>query len=90
MSQINIIAEIAVGCVIDRTTQIQTILVIPCGGGWYKFACIDEAGNKYLLADKIGLRARGIEQARVFALDFATNPKSLSNPGMKFCSKIRS
>lgn len=85
-----IIAECAVGCVIDRATQIQTILVLACGGGWYKFACIDEAGKQYFLADKVGLRARGIEQARVIAQDFATNPKFLSDPGMKHCTLNRS
>jgi len=90
LSAINFIAECTVGCVIDRATQIQTILVLACGGGWYKFACIDEAGNQYFLADKVGLRARGIEQAREFAQEFATNPKFLSDPGMKHCTKIRS
>ena len=87
---LNIIAECTVGCVIDRATQIQTILVLACGGGWYKFACIDEAGKQYFLADKVGLRARGIEQARVIAQDFATNPKFLSDPGMKHCTLNRS
>ena len=90
MSAINFIAECTVGCVIDRATQIQTILVLACGGGWYKFACIDEAGRQYLLADKVGLRARGIEQARAFAEEFATNPKFLSDPGMKHCTLNRS
>jgi len=87
---LNIIAECTVGVVIDRATQIQTILVLACGGGWYKFACIDEAGKQYFLADKVGLRARGIEQARVIAQDFATNPKFLSDPGMKHCTLNRS
>tara|TARA_A200000159_G_scaffold121961_1_gene116293 strand:+ start:5826 stop:6047 length:222 start_codon:yes stop_codon:yes gene_type:complete len=70
--------------------QIATIIIIPCGGGWYKFACIDEAGRQYLLADKVGLRSRGVADAHEVAKEFATNPQFLSDPGMKFCSINRS
>ncbi len=87
---LEVIAECTVGVIIDRATQIETILVLACGGGWYRFACIDKAGKQYFLADKVGLRARGIEQARVIAQDFATNPKFLSDPGMKHCTLNRS
>lgn len=89
MSKIQLITEWFVDCVIDRTTQIATILIIPCGGGWYKFACIDEAGNQYFLADKVGLKVRGWESAHEVAKRFATDPQFLSDPGMKFCTKIR-
>ena len=86
MSKIQLITEWPVQCKIDRVMQIATIIIIPCGGGWYKFACIDEAGRQYLLADKVGLRSRGLESAHAQAELFATNPQELSDPGMKFCS----
>jgi len=89
LSKIQLITEWLVDCKIDRVMQIATIVIIPCGGGWYKFACIDEAGRQYLLADKVGLRSRGLQEAHEVANKFATDPQFLSDPGMKFCSLNR-